>query len=47
MKKEEIERSAKDFVDRMFMGWEVFCLVCRGLNCKNNDTCIHCNSKLK
>ena len=40
--KEEIKQHAKDFCDKWLPKWEKYCDVCKGCNCKNNDTCIHC-----
>ena len=42
---EEIKQHAKDFYDEWFSNWEKYCDVCKGCNCKNNDTCIHCGSQ--
>ena len=39
---EEIKQHAKDFCDKWLSKWEKYCDVCKGCNCKNNDTCIHC-----
>jgi uncharacterized membrane protein len=39
---EEIKQHAKDFCDKWLPKWEKYCDVCKGCNCKNNNTCIHC-----
>ena len=39
---EEIKQHAKDFCDKWLPKWKKYCDVCKGCNCKNNDTCIHC-----
>jgi len=39
---EEIKQLAKDFCYKWLPEWEKYCDVCKGCNCKNNDTCIYC-----
>lgn len=40
---EEIRQMAKEFVDKMFAGWEKYCELCNAKNCTYNKTCINCN----
>jgi hypothetical protein len=39
---EEIKQHVKDFCDKWLPKREKYCDVCKGCNCKNNDSCIHC-----
>lgn len=39
---EEIQKQAKVFCDKWIPKWKKNCDVCKGCNCNNNDTCIHC-----
>jgi hypothetical protein len=39
---EEIRQQARDFCDKWLPKWEKYCDVCKGCNCINNDSCIHC-----
>lgn len=39
---EEIKQHARDFCDKWLLKSEKHCEICKGRNCNNNDTCIHC-----
>jgi len=47
---EQIRADAKKFFDEVlkpkYFNWELYCIVCRGLNCKYNKRCIHCHAEL-
>lgn len=42
----EIEEQARKFCEEWLPTWRKYCVVCKGCNCKNNDTCIHCGCQL-
>jgi hypothetical protein len=42
----QIRQMATDFYNKWMPSWEVYCVVCKKCNCKNNDTCINCGSEL-
>lgn len=42
LSEEEIRKQAREFCDKWFPKWEKHCEVCKEINCKSNDNCIHC-----